>query len=86
MHVWCTESDDESIWPRKDRVSTYVHRILSWRPPCLFGLSPQSDNEEEEIRERRLIMEELDNLPLPTNNGNLSLFLVFREQDFLNIY
>ncbi|KAK7110942.1 uncharacterized protein [Littorina saxatilis] len=56
--------DDEDMLPVKDRASTYVHKLLSWRPQCLFGAQPDSEEEEEEEeRERQRIMEELDNLP-----------------------
>ncbi|KAK7485868.1 hypothetical protein BaRGS_00022863, partial [Batillaria attramentaria] len=64
------ESDDESIWPKRDRVSNYVDRILNWRPSCLFGIVPESEDEEEEERQRKRIMEELDNIPLPKDNDD----------------
>lgn len=63
----CTD-EDEDILPVKERASTYVHKLLSWRPQCLFGTTPDSEDEDEE-KERQHIMEELDNLPLPKHDG-----------------
>lgn len=64
--------EDEDILPAKERASSYVHKLLSWRPQCLFGTTPESDDEEE--RERQRIMEELDNLPLPCDGGKYFMF------------
>lgn len=63
----CADEDDD-ILPVKERASTYVHKLLSWRPQCLFGTTPDSEDEDEE-KERQRIMEELDNLPLPKHDG-----------------
>ena len=59
--------EDEDILPVKERASTYVTKLLSWRPQCLFGTTPESDEEDE--KEHQRIMEELDNLPLPNDDG-----------------
>lgn len=32
--------------PKSERISTYISRLISWRPPC-FGDFPFSDDEEE---------------------------------------
>ena len=58
--------DDDDILPVKERASFYVHRLLSWRPQCLFGIEPDSDEEDE--KEHQRIMAELDNLPLPQDD------------------
>lgn len=62
------DDTDDDIILKKDRVSTYVDRILSWRPSCLFGIVPESEDEEESERRKRII-EELDSIPLPSDNG-----------------
>ncbi|XP_048747154.1 uncharacterized protein LOC125659515 isoform X2 [Ostrea edulis] len=40
------EDDYEDIMPKSERISTYISRLISWRPPC-FGDFPFSDDEEE---------------------------------------
>ncbi|XP_041370547.1 uncharacterized protein LOC121384295 isoform X2 [Gigantopelta aegis] len=62
-----TEDDFEDIWPKKERVSTYIEKLISWRPPCLFGVHAYSDEEEEEDGEKRLkeMMDLIDSLPKP---------------------
>ena len=52
---------DDDILPAKERASTYVSKLFSWRPQCLFGSLPDSDSEDE----LRSTMEELDNIPVP---------------------
>lgn len=51
-----TEDDYEDIMPKADRISTYISKLISWRPPC-FGDFPFSDEEEtlseEEVLRRR---------------------------------
>jgi hypothetical protein len=56
------DEEDEEILPMNERASTYVHKILKWRPGCLFGTLPESDDEDDE-RELQRVMDELDNLP-----------------------
>lgn len=70
-----SDSDDESIWPRKERISTYFTKVLNWRPPCLFGAQPES--EDDEITEQQIIMTELDKIPLPCEIGKEFLKRIF---------
>jgi hypothetical protein len=52
------EDDFEDIWPKSERISTYIKNLVNWRPPCLFGDLPESeDDEDEEIEERERIEE-----------------------------
>ncbi|KAL8585827.1 hypothetical protein ACOMHN_065177 [Nucella lapillus] len=57
--------DDDDTLPSRKRTSTYVHKFLSWRPPCFYGTVADSEEEEEEEKELQRIMHELDNLPQP---------------------
>lgn len=62
------EDDYEDIMPKADRISTYISKLISWRPPC-FGDFPFSDeeeslSEEEVLRRREDIAQRLgQNLP-----------------------
>ncbi|XP_076103707.1 uncharacterized protein LOC143072583 [Mytilus galloprovincialis] len=59
MHIPKEEEDDfEDIWPKSDRISTYLNKLVRWRPPCLFGELPDSSDEEEEKLERQRMKEE----------------------------
>ncbi|CAG2196440.1 unnamed protein product [Mytilus edulis] len=59
MHIPKEEEDDfEDIWPKSDRISTYLIRFSPLRPPCLFGELPDSSDEEEEKLERQRMKEE----------------------------
>ena len=60
--------DFEDLWPKKERVSTYIEKLISWRPPCLFGIHAISDDEEEVDEEKRIqdMMDLIDSLPKPS--------------------
>ncbi|XP_076439427.1 uncharacterized protein LOC143278934 [Babylonia areolata] len=61
--------EDEDILPMRKRPSTYVHKLLNWRPPCFFGTVVDSEEEEEEVvKDRQQMMDELDKLPLPNDH------------------
>lgn len=51
------EDDFEDIWPKSERISTYIKKLVNWRPPCLFGDLPVSEDEDEETEERERIEE-----------------------------
>ncbi|XP_005089809.1 uncharacterized protein LOC101862232 [Aplysia californica] len=55
------EYDSDSIFPRTERLSTYVDKLFSWRPPCLFGLIPDS---ESDLSDPNLSSDSLD-IPMP---------------------
>lgn len=58
MHIPNEEEDDfEDIWPKSERISTYIKKLVNWRPPCLFGDLPVSEDEDEETEERERIEE-----------------------------
>jgi len=56
------EYDSDSIFPRSERLSTYVGQLFSWRPPCLFGSIP--DSEESDMSDDEDLYDILD-LPVP---------------------
>ncbi|XP_060075514.1 uncharacterized protein LOC132555177 [Ylistrum balloti] len=57
------EDDDfEDIWPKSERISSYISQLISWRPPCLFSHLPDSGDETDEEEERKKRMENLDNV------------------------
>lgn len=62
--------DFEDIWPKADRISTYLHNIIAWRPPC-FQIHPDSDSEvEEEYEEnRKEFKAALENMPKPSTDS-----------------
>lgn len=64
MHIPKDMQDDdfEDIWPKSERISTYISQLISWRPPCLFADYPASDDEVDEEEERRKRMEDLSNI------------------------
>ncbi|GFN73762.1 hypothetical protein PoB_000026800 [Plakobranchus ocellatus] len=51
--------DSDTIWPRAERLSTHMHKILAWRPPCLLGNDIESDTDgslsEEEIPDQIIV-------------------------------
>ncbi|CAL1525945.1 unnamed protein product [Lymnaea stagnalis] len=60
-HISDEEYDSDTIMPRHERLSTYVDKLLAWRPPCLFGTIPdsESDNEPDD-----LLNDDIINIPL----------------------
>ncbi|XP_069139300.1 uncharacterized protein [Argopecten irradians] len=60
----CIFSDDdfEDIWPKSERISTYISQLISWRPPCLFSHLPDSGDETDEEEDRKKRMEKMDNM------------------------
>lgn len=69
-----TEDDYEDIMPKADRISTYISKLISWRPPC-FGDFPFSDEEEtlseEEVLRRREDIAHRLGQNLPSNDLDL---------------
>ncbi|OWF49493.1 uncharacterized protein LOC110451710 [Mizuhopecten yessoensis] len=71
MHIPKKIEDDdfEDIWPKSERISTYISQLISWRPPCPFSHLPESGDETDEEEERKKRMEDLynvlDNMPKP---------------------
>ncbi|KAL5017169.1 hypothetical protein ScPMuIL_006758 [Solemya velum] len=64
MYIYKDSEDNfEDILPKKDRISTYIDKVLNWRPPCLVGRIESDDEDEDERRQR--IIQSLDNMPLP---------------------
>ncbi|XP_062604631.1 uncharacterized protein LOC134266403 [Saccostrea cucullata] len=80
-----TEDDFEDIMPKSERISTYITKLISWRPPC-FGNHPFSDEEEERydedmMKKREDIAQRLgQNLP---NNDLIEP--VMSEEEFLSV-
>lgn len=63
MHIPNEEEDDfEDIWPKSERISTYIKKLVTWRPPCLFGDLPESDDDEDEETEERERIVELNRI------------------------
>lgn len=61
MHIPETEEDDfEDIWPKSERISTYIKKLVNWRPPCIFGDLPDSEEEDSEESEQKKGSEELN--------------------------
>ncbi|XP_059159324.1 uncharacterized protein LOC131943310 isoform X2 [Physella acuta] len=62
------EYDSDTIFPRSERLSTYVDKLLAWRPPCLFGTIPDSDtdcSEPEEIMHEEICEMPVSFVPVP---------------------
>lgn len=78
-----TEDDYEDIMPKADRISTYISKLISWRPPC-FGDFPFSDEEEslseEEVLRRREDIAQRLGQNLPNNDLDVQLMA---DEDFL---
>ncbi|XP_033757042.1 uncharacterized protein LOC117339508 [Pecten maximus] len=74
MHIPTEIEDDdfEDIWPKSERISTYISQLISWRPPCLFSHLPDSGDETDEEEERKKRMDNLDtilqNMPEPPSS------------------
>ncbi|XP_046327461.1 uncharacterized protein LOC124111725 [Haliotis rufescens] len=64
MHVEKEPDDDEDVWPARERISTYIDKLISWRPPCLYNTWSDSDDEEDD-RKIQEMMGQLDALPTP---------------------
>jgi len=47
------DDDFEDIMPKSERISSYISKLISWRPPC-FGDYPFSDEEEERSEEEMM--------------------------------
>ena len=47
------DDDFEDIMPKSERISSYISKLISWRPPC-FGDYPFSDEEEERSQEEMM--------------------------------
>ncbi|KAK6185668.1 hypothetical protein SNE40_007849 [Patella caerulea] len=67
MHPPEDVDKDDRYPPQEERVSNYLNKLISWRPPCLFGIPPVSEDEDEEAeerqrKERREALFDLDNL------------------------
>lgn len=64
MHIPPDIDDDdfEDIWPKSERISTYISQLISWRPPCLFSHLPDSGDETDEEEDRKKRMEKMDNM------------------------
>lgn len=77
------EDDYEDIMPKADRISTYISKLISWRPPC-FGDFPFSDEEEtlseEEVLRRREDIAHRLGQNLPSNDLDMQ---VMADEDFL---
>ncbi|XP_061171488.1 uncharacterized protein LOC133181001 [Saccostrea echinata] len=79
------EDDFEDIMPKSERISTYISKLISWRPPC-FGNPHFSDAEEERydedlMKKREDIAQRLgQNLP---NNDLIEP--VMSEEEFLSV-
>uniref|UniRef100_A0A0B6ZM26 Uncharacterized protein n=1 Tax=Arion vulgaris TaxID=1028688 RepID=A0A0B6ZM26_9EUPU len=43
--------DSDSIFPTSERLSSYVSKLLTWRPPCLFGALPNSESDNSDLEE-----------------------------------
>lgn len=62
------ESEGESIFPRSERLSTYVGQLFSWRPPCLFGSIPDSEDSDlsdHDDHDNSILPELLDMIDIP---------------------
>lgn len=61
-------STEESIFPKSQRLSSYVDKLLTWRPPCLFGTIPDSEPESDNDD---ALMDKLVNTPVLFPEGCL---------------
>jgi len=57
------EYDSDSIFPRSQRLSTYVGKVFSWRPPCLFGAAILNSDEESDISDEENFQDDLIEWP-----------------------
>nr|KAI8769886.1 hypothetical protein BgiMline_001909 [Biomphalaria glabrata] len=56
-----SDDEEESIFPKSQRLSSYVDKLLTWRPPCLFGTIPDSEPESDNDD---ALMDKLVNTPV----------------------
>jgi len=83
------EADEEwdAIFPRQERLSTYVDKLFSWRPPCLFGELPESDvsdldvSEQEDDFDFEMNLDPLDVQGFPENATMSDLVVPLPEWD-----
>ncbi|ESO86579.1 hypothetical protein LOTGIDRAFT_235369 [Lottia gigantea] len=40
------EIQDNRVPPPEEKISNYLEKIIKWRPPCLFGIPPLSDDDD----------------------------------------
>ncbi|BFZ01324.1 hypothetical protein BsWGS_04364 [Bradybaena similaris] len=45
------DDDTDATFPSSERLSSYVNRLLTWRPPCLFGALPDSESDNSDLEQ-----------------------------------